>query len=349
MIKRHSDFKKGIVKLKVEDVDDLWTISRIVEEGDEVTSRTYRKIKKGNEDEKSSVQKKHVVLTIEVEEVDYKENVLRLNGVISVPTEDIPKGSYHSLNIEVGSELEIKKEKWLKFQKDRLEESLSGKSSSILILALSRDKAIFAQTTRQGYNILSKLSGEVQKKDERDVVKSDFYGEINKKLNDYYERIKPEHIILASPAFWKEDFLKKVTNQEMKKKIVLATCYSTEENAISEVLKREEVKKVLHEERNSKEIRLVESLLKEISKNGKAVYGFDEVKKAVDMGAVKQLLITDSYIKQSREEGNFSSLESLMHQVEDTKGEVNIIKKIHEGGEKLDSLGGIGGILRYKI
>ena len=44
----HSDFKKGIVKLKVENLDDLWHLMQIIEKGDIAKGTTTRKIK-GNE------------------------------------------------------------------------------------------------------------------------------------------------------------------------------------------------------------------------------------------------------------------------------------------------------------
>jgi len=39
----------------------------------------------------------------------------------------------------------------------------------------------------------------------------------------------------------------------------------------------------------------------------------------------------------------------MMKIVDQTKGEIHIISSEYEGGRKLDGLGGIGAILRYKL
>ena len=45
----HSDIKKGIVKVKVENLDDLWYLNRIIEKNDFIKGKTLRKIKIGEE------------------------------------------------------------------------------------------------------------------------------------------------------------------------------------------------------------------------------------------------------------------------------------------------------------
>ncbi|OYT31468.1 hypothetical protein B6U93_03555 [Candidatus Woesearchaeota archaeon ex4484_78] len=135
----------------------------------------------------------------------------------------------------------------------------------------------------------------------------------------------------------------------MKKKVVFASCSSADESAINEVLKRDEIKTVLKEERVSKELALVENLLSEVSKGGLAVYGFENTRNAVLAGAVKTLLVSDGLINKFREEGVFSKLESLMKSVEKMKGKVFLVSSEHSGGKKLDGLGGVAGLLRFKL
>ncbi|MBU4283645.1 MAG: mRNA surveillance protein Pelota, partial [Nanoarchaeota archaeon] len=156
-------------------------------------------------------------------------------------------------------------------------------------------------------------------------------------------------IILASPAFWKEDLMKNIKDGEIKKKITLATCSCSGKEAINEVLKRPEVKNVLSQQRIAKELKLVESLLEEISKNNLAVYGLKETEKAVNSGAVEKFLVTDGLIQKTRAEKKFEKIDQLMKSTESMKGSVNIIGSDNDGGKKLDGLGGIAAILRYKL
>ena len=136
---------------------------------------------------------------------------------------------------------------------------------------------------------------------------------------------------------------------EVAKKVTLAACNAMGKAGINEVLKRNEVKEVLKQDRTSKEINLVERLLAEISKDGLCAYGLREVKSACEAGAVNILLITDSLISRVREKEAYDQVDSLMKSVDSSKGDILIISSDHEGGKKLDSLGGIGAILRYKI
>ena len=89
--------------------------------------------------------------------------------------------------------------------------------------------------------------------------------------------------------------------------------------------------------------------MKEISLGGKASYGLKETQNAANLGAVELLLITDSLIKKSRQEGDYSIINGMMKTVESGQGKIEIIDGTNPGGIKLDGLGGIGAILRYRI
>jgi len=346
----HKNLRKNEIKIKIENLDDLWYLSHIVEEGDIVSGKTVRKIKIGaKEQRRTDITKKRVFISIKVEKTEFKDERLRVSGTVKEGPEEVPKGSYHTFNFRKGTKVKIKKEEWLKFQLDKLKEAAAFKQPTILICILNREEAIFALSKRKGYEILTSLKGEVQKKEERAVAKGSFYEDIIKMLKEYSQRHKIEHIIIASPAFWKEELMNKIDEKRLKKNIILSTCSSVGENAINEVLKRPETKEVLKKDRISKELKLVEKLLTEISKQELGCYGLEEVEKAAVAGAVKVLLISDKFIERKREEGKYDRLDKIMKAADKTRGEVHIINSEFEGGKKLDGLGGIGAILRYKL
>lgn len=346
----HQNIKKGEIKLKPESQDDLWYLSSLIDPGDLVKSKTIRKIKLGEGKESNTkIIKKPVTLIIKVEKTELNPEALRISGTVTEGTEDIPNGAHHTISTEINDGILIVKDKWLKFQLDKVKEACSEQSANILIVAMDREEAVIALTKRSGFEILSNIKGEVQKKEEKAAHRGGFYKEIIKKLQDYIERYKVNNIIIASPAFFKEDLMKQITDSDLKKKIVLASCSSVDNSAINEVLKRPEVKQVLSQQRESKELTLVEELLKEIKTGDKASYGFDETKTASDAGAIQILLVTDSYITKMREEGKFEDLDSIMKIVDANKADIHIINSKNEAGKKLDGLGGIAAILRYKM
>jgi len=347
----HSDFKKGSVKLRIENLDDLWYLSHLIDPGDFVKGKTLRKIKKtGQEERTQKVTRKPVFLKIQAEKVEFSpySDILRVGGKIIEGPEDLPRGSHHTFNIEENTEITIEKEKWLSYQKQKLKES-TQKKFLFLIVVFDREEALIALSKHYGYQILTKLQGEVPKKEKRALFKGDFYKEIIKIVKEYNQRYQPQNIILASPAFYKEDLQKIITDDKLKKKIILATCSSAKESAINEVLKRPELKQALKQSHLAEETKLVEEILTQISKNNLAAYSFKEVKKAVEAGAVEKILVSDTLIQDYRKKERYDQLDSLMKTVDQARGSVHIISSEHEAGQKLQGLGGIAALLRFKL
>ena len=347
----HSDLKKGTVKVKVEDTDDLWYLSTVLDAGDLAKGTTIRKIKLGEStDRKVEIVKKTVFLEIKIERVEFEigSKTLRLSGIITQGPDDIAKGSHHTIVVEEHSEITIQKQ-WMQFQLDKLKEACEEKKPDVLMVVHDREEAYFAILRRYGYTLLTKIAGNVTKKAEVSMNTTNFYKEIIALMHDYDERYKPSVIIVASPSFWKEDLMKNLEDDKLRKKIVLATCSSTDETAIAEVLKRQEMKHVLKQQKIAQEISVVEELMVEIAKESLGVYGYQEVEERVMAGAVAKLLVTDGFIQRTKEAGKYQEIDNLMKMVDQAKGSIMIISSDHEGGKKLDGLGGIAGIVRYKL
>jgi protein pelota len=345
-------FIKGEAKLKMECLDDLWYLSSLLEKGDVVEGRTWRKIRIGGGDERSAeVVKKPVFLKIGVEKVEFARfsDVLRVSGKIIEGTEDVPKGSYHTFSIEPDSDIKISKDEWLSFHKERLKEASKEKSSPVLVCVFDRDEAIVAVLKQYGFDILTHLRGSVQKKRDVAQVVSNFYEEVEKVLKEYADRFKSAVIVMASPGFWKDEFLKNTKDSELKKKFVFATVSGVDKGAINELIDRPEVKSALAQERFSREIILVNDILSRIAKGSLVAYGLKECSSAVEAGAVKDLLVTDGFMQKKREEESFDAIQDLFHSAERSKGTIHIISSDHDGGRKLDGLGGIAAVLRFEI
>ena len=345
-------FQKNQAKVLVENLDDLWYLSNIIDMSDAVEGKTFRKIKIGGEDDRSQkIVKKPVFLCINVEKVEFHKyaDILRVSGKVKEGIDDIPTGSYHTFNVEQGTTISIIKTEWFKYQRQKLEDSAKDKSPDTLICVFDREEAYIALMKKYGFELVAELKGDVAKKAEIRQTPKNFYNDIINNLKEYAQRHNITNIILASPSFWKEELLKNLKDDELKKKLVLATCSSCDRGAINEVIKRPEVQSVLQQDRVSKEIIEVEVLLSEISKDGSAVYGIDETSKAADSGAVKTLLVTDGIIQKSRQNESFGRLNIIMKSADRSGAEIIIISSDHDGGRKLDGLGGIAAVLRYRM
>lgn len=342
-----TDFKKGYAKIKIEEIDDLWYLSHLIDPGDLVYGKTTRKVKIGA-GENATLTKKTLMLKIEAETIDLAENSLRINGRIREGPEDIPKGSYHSISLEEGNEFTLEKVQWLEYQKQKLHEA-SEKKYNYLLCLFDREEAIFALTKKIGYQILVKITGDVPKKAKIIEIKKDFQKEIIAALDVYDGRYNPDNIIIASPAFYKEDLFKKIPASELKKKVVLATCSDISERSLDEVMRCPELAVILKNSRARKEQLVMEELLHEINKQEKAAYGWKQVKEALNSGAISKLLLTDNFIQQQRMVNKFDEIDTGMKHVDALKGEIHIISSQNDSGKKLDGLGGVAAILRYQL
>ncbi|MBW2997020.1 mRNA surveillance protein pelota [Candidatus Woesearchaeota archaeon] len=345
-------FRKNEAKLVVENIDDLWQLSTIIDSGDTLKGKTFRKIKLGTAEERSQkITKKPVFLRIGIEKVEFHRysDILRVSGKVLEGKEDIPKGSYHTFNVEAGTAITLIKPEWLKYQRQKLEEAAKEKKTDTLICVFDREEAYIALMKKYGFDILTELKGDIAKKAEVSQPVKNFYEEIIKTMQEYVKRHNIKHVILASPAFWKEELLKNLKDDELKQKMTLATCSSCDKSAINEVLKRPEVQTVLQQDRIAAEMNIVEDLLSEISKQGAAAYGVDETGTAVQAGAAKALLVTDNLIQKTRQEDKFEKINRIMKTADKIGATIHIISSDHEGGKKLDGLGGIAAILRYKM
>ncbi|MFQ5620834.1 MAG: mRNA surveillance protein pelota [Candidatus Nanoarchaeia archaeon] len=339
--------KHGEAVLTVESMEDLWYLQQIIEPGDVVKGRTTRKVKiEGGSERTAAVVKKHVHLEITVEKTELTDTQLRVSGQVLHGTEDVRSGSYHTFAIDPGIQFTLRKTQWLSFHWEKLDEACMPTHAPIVILVHDRETGIFALLKKTGVEILNTMKGQVAKK-RMEQQSSNFFNELAKQLHAYDDRFSPESVILASPSFFKEYVQHELG--DMHGKLILATVSSVGDSGIKELLRRDEVKAAVAHDRYTQEAKHVDRLCEEIGKDGKASYGFKACKEAADSGAVEQLFVTDKLLKKMHEEGTYEELDALFKTVDNADGRIVIISSSHEGGQKLDGLGGIGALLRFKV
>jgi protein pelota len=161
-----------------------------------------------------------------------------------------------------------------------------------------------------------------------------------------------EILVIASPLFWKDEVLKRMKDKhsDIVDKIKLEDVSTGGKRGVVELLKRGALDRIVKGSALQMEFEMVETLMVGIAKEtGLAVYKIDKIKDAAAAGAVKILLVTEKLVEKLREQKKYQELNEIFDAVEGKKGEIHIISSKYEAGEKLDGLGGIGAILRYKI
>jgi protein pelota len=334
------------IKIMLESMDDLWHLFNIVERGDMVFAQTYRREeKKTDKLRPERGKKKPMRLGIEVEDVDFHEfsDRLRVHGIIKEGPQDI--GSYHTLNLEEGDRISLIKEKWKAHYLTRLEEAVSAtKQPLVIFLTLDYDEAYFAYLRQSGVqetaHITTEGSGKRYKRSPES--KNNFYSEILHKLKGMVKGATP--VVILGPGFAKEELfeLGKDREPDIFSHAVVQGTGQVGLPGIHEALKEGLAPRILKDTRVGYETTLVEELLAEISKDGNYAYGHKEVEEAVSIGAAEKLLVTDRMVREKK-------VDKLLKKAQERRTEIAIINAQTDCGKKLESLGGAGAILRYRM
>ena len=149
---------------------------------------------------------------------------------------------------------------------------------------------------------------------------------------------------MLGPGFTKETFARKVRDRhpEFADQIVVLSTGQAGMTGIHEAMKRGLGGKAVEESRVARETQAVERLFAAIGADGLFSYGKQQVAVAAESGAVELLLVLDSLVRDIE-------IESLLKIVERARGDFMIVSSLHEAGRRLESLGGVAALLRYRI
>ena len=343
--KRFLKGREGEIAVTAETLDDLWHLKYIIEKGDMVFALTKRKADAASDKIRpEKVEKVKVRLGIRVEELEFHKfaNRLRVHGPIE---HGMDAGSYHTLNLELGTNLSIFKEHWKNDQLQRIKDAEeAGKRPKVVIVAIEEGDADIGFVRHYGIEVYSHINQSSGKRETG--LRDEFFKEIVGQLR----HAVPEDasIVVAGPGFTKDDFMKyfREAQKDLASKALTEDTSMIGMSGFQEVLRRGAVDRIMQESRIARESTLMEELIKEIAMSGKAAYGFADVRNALDFGAVETLLIADETLREEREKGG---IDRLLLEVEQAQGKVVVFSTAFEPGEKLHKLGGIAALLRFKV
>lgn len=338
------DRKEGRMKLVPEVLEDLWHLERILEPGDTVSSSSTRVFKASEAGEE---ERKKVRIELQAEKIEFSKaaSKLRVTGKITggSPEEYIQIGRHHTIDVELQKPVEIKKQ-WKEYQLQRIEKAKrSSKKPLIGIVVMDEGKALFATVREYGVEFGPELRNHASKGDEKfEERRSQFFGDILKYLKD----MKVNGVVVAGPGFARENLKKFISerDEELSKKLYFESCSTAEESGVYELLKKGVLSKIASEQKIEEEFSLLQSFLAELSKgSGLAVYGAEEVKKAIEYKALGKLLVVDELLRSDK------SIEKLLDDAEKIKAEILLFSSESEAGKQLAGLSGIAGILKFEI
>lgn len=352
------DLKKGYAKVMPESLDDLWHLYNIILKKDEVHARTTRQVKPDDEYSRPTKAKRVPVnLGLQVEKIywDKMLNRLRINGIVVEAPEKLSiKGSRHTIDVTVNNPVTIIKKRWQKHELNRLK--LASKITAAPLTIISMDDEEYCVAVLREYGIDVKAGGRTRipgkfEAEKRVKAKELFFRTALKSLRDSLSSLNSPIVVLG-PGFIKDDFVDYV-KKEAKDVAALIVGVKGVNSAglsgIQESLRSGILSNVLQHLRVADEMKAMEEFLARLGKNKSTVtYGFGEVEKAANYGAVEKLLVADSTLRETTDEKRMA-LEKLMKTVEDARGDIMVLSTEHEAGTKLLSLGGVVALLRFPL
>lgn len=335
------DLKRGAVRVRVEDEDDLWVLKTIIRGGDVIISYTMRDVKVDGEGKRRLPMK----LALQVKNTYFQSfsSRLRVHGVIvDGPEEYGLKGSHHTFNIDVGCEVEIVKRSWTSSELKRLERGTSRRLNALLV-AFDFDEISIAVLYDQGIKYLLDRNLPPFNKDS---------GNLDMLINEVAELIlktlsttKSDIIVIASPAFMK-DLVATKLREGTKIPIVKDSISNGGRVGIEELVRRDSVKKLLREINIIESEKVFEEFMKLLmSRPSKVAYGVNEVKLAATSNAVAKLLVLEELLTNDSSE----EVEDILNLVEENGGTIRIVGNESPLSARLRGLGGIIAILRYDL
>jgi len=326
------NLKKGFVKLVPENFDDLWHLYNVIFKDDEVYTYTTREIKPNEKYARPRRgQRVPVFLGVKVEKVlwDKLLNRLRIHGTISEAPESVPKGAHHTLNIALNKPVTVVKDEWEKHHVARLKRASQTSEKPIMIVVVDDEGYAIATTKQYGVEVLAeervRLPGKLEA-EKRTAATNEHFRRILASLRVVW---KGSPIVVIGVGFLKgdfADFVKSEASDVAKSVLDVKGVNNSGVTGINEALRSGILLKAARHLRIVEEVRVVEEILRRLGKSEPTVtYGYDDVGKAAELGAVEKLVLADAALREGSDE------------------------KEHEAGAELMSLGGVAALLRFGL
>ena len=349
--------KQGEITVKVENLNDLWTLYNIISKDDETSARTYRRVilKEG-----SKGDRKPMFLKLKVEDVSFHEfsNRLRIKGrILEGPEDFVSFGTYHTLNIEPNQKITIIKEKWLRNELKRLKQVSIFKDNFIMLfIAMETGLATISIITnfsqRRIATIRKNIPGKRYEQSHRMQALTEFFNEVKRIIDVNFEESDINLIIICGPGSTRDQFiryLKEKSNPTYFSKSKSIHASSGTESAILETLKSKEVGKIKKNVKILQEAEKIEEILYLFSTDADLIaIGLDEIANISNQGAIKELFLVDKIIRGTSKDHKLK-IEEIIINVENSGGKIYFLNSEHSTGQRLIDLGSIIAILRYKL
>ncbi len=328
----------GEIRFLPETLDDLWHLQHLIAPGDLVFATTLRSCESfADKIRPEKSEKRPVRLGIRVDKVEFSVHGvrLRISGIIE---HGIDMGSHHTLNVETGYEISVIR-RWRQVDLERIDRAVKASVHGVIhILTIEEGEAELFRLRQYGpESIVSIQQG--SGKDAGLNTRQAFFDQ----LAGHCATITGP-LIVAGPGFVKDDFIRYLRTKDaaLASRVLVIETRRIGRGAVQDVIGLGAIEKLVGDLQLLREVRLMDDVLLRIAQDGAVAYGMREVSAAVEFGAAEQVLLTDTLLRDP-------VVSRLLEKAEGMRAAVIVLSGSFEPGERLDALGGIAALLRYKV
>ncbi len=151
-------------------------------------------------------------------------------------------------------------------------------------------------------------------------------------------------LVIAGPGFVKEEFATHLKGglPALAERTTVLDTRRIGRGAVQDAIGQGILDRLAGDRELAREVGLVEELIRRISIDGPVAYGMTETRRAVGFGAAEQVLVVDRLLHDP-------ATQALMEEAEQLGASIAVLSSAFEPGERLDGLGGVAALLRYRL
>ncbi|MCX6767816.1 MAG: mRNA surveillance protein pelota [Candidatus Micrarchaeota archaeon] len=343
----HLDEKEGVLKVEPQSLEDLWYLKKIIDEGDLVRGRSWRRFKTGDKLRPEAGEKKAINVEVRVSAVEFAEaaNRLRVTGKITQgePEEFVQVGEHHTIDVEPHDRLEVRKKLSMYHKKILEEAKKKAKKINAIIVVMDEEKAGFCFVQPRGMTFPFEITNTASKRDPKsfEELTKKYFNEILGKLAG----AQADRLIVAGPGFAKDNFRKFAEQKDpaLVKRMWFEHASTAERTGAYELLKKGVLERILGEHRVQEEFSALERLKASLGREDRlSCYGLDEVEAAVAARAADTLLVLDELARAN------PRAEKIMQAAEAAGAKIILFDSEDDAGAEFKAFR-IAAMLRYRL
>ena len=338
------DRERLVVRIDFE--EDLWLLRSILRPGDIVEGATTRSISVGGK----RGERRLVRVKLRVKDAEFQPFTgrLRVFGVIvEGPEEYGLRGKHHAMTIGVGQSIVIERESgWSPSVVERLRES--GPRGRAVLVAIDYDEYAIALLSPIGFRVLAedhaRLPGKMDPS--REEATKRLIENVSRQAVDYSSRSDAVAIIVVGPGYLKKEVAARIRELKPEARVYVDDAAMGGRAGLEEAIRRPNIMRELRGYYILEAEGFLERFLALIARSPeKTSQGLDDVKRALEMGAVDTLALTDSIFYSDRVE-EFTQLIELAYK---TRARVIMVPEDSPPGDKIKRMGEVLAILRFPL